>query len=202
MSPAASRNDASSALASCTSASSITSGYGGRPGSCWMPTNGKPPTSPACVSPMCRSLHSTIENRNRPGGGCGAVKLYGPPVVSPKSDVPTALPVTSVNGVGVTTFPCRAGLVVVGAPRFETGQLDVVVRRVPPVTGDAMQTCRARTPPHLAVGGRGLHPPEPVVGTGVTRVPRDDGAVLGERDELEVHRRDVVASVSASARHH
>ena len=66
---------------------------------------GTPPTSPAVVSPMWRSLHSTIEKRNRPGGGCGAVKLYGPPVVSPKSEVPTALPVMSVNGVGGTGFP-------------------------------------------------------------------------------------------------
>ena len=37
MSPAASRNDAPSASASSTSDSSMTSGYGGRPGTCWMP---------------------------------------------------------------------------------------------------------------------------------------------------------------------
>ena len=57
----------------------MTSGYGGSPGTCWMPTNcGMLPTSPAVVSPMCRSLHSAIEKRKRPGGGCGVVKLYGP----------------------------------------------------------------------------------------------------------------------------
>ncbi len=66
---------------------------------------GLPPTSPAWVSPMCKSLHSAIENRNRPGGGCGVVKLYGPPVARPKSEVPTALPVMSVNWVGGTGFP-------------------------------------------------------------------------------------------------
>ncbi len=70
-----------------------------------MPTNGKPPTSPAWVSPMCRSLHNTIENKNRPGGGFGTVKLYGPPVVKPNSEVPTALPVMIVNGVGGTGLP-------------------------------------------------------------------------------------------------
>ena len=64
-----------------------------------------PPTSPAVVSPMCRSLHNAMEKRNRPGGGSGTVKLYGPPVVSPKSEVPTALPLMSVNGVGGTGFP-------------------------------------------------------------------------------------------------
>ena len=41
----------------------------------------------------------------RPGGGSGTVKLYGPPVVSPKSEVPTALPLMSVNGVGGAGFP-------------------------------------------------------------------------------------------------
>ena len=66
---------------------------------------GTPPRSPAVVSPMCRSLHSAIEKRNRPGGGCGVVKLYGPPVVSPKSDVPDRVAAMSVNGVGGTGFP-------------------------------------------------------------------------------------------------
>ncbi len=54
---------------------------------------------------MCRSLHSAMENRNRPVGGGGVVKLYGPPVASPKSEVPTALPLMSVNGVGGAAFP-------------------------------------------------------------------------------------------------
>ena len=46
-----------------------------------------------------------MEKRNRPGGGSGAVKLYGPPVARPKSEVPTALPLMSVNGVGGAGFP-------------------------------------------------------------------------------------------------
>ncbi len=46
-----------------------------------------------------------MENKYRPGGGCGVVKLYGPPVVSPKSEVPTAFPVMRVNSVGGTRFP-------------------------------------------------------------------------------------------------
>jgi hypothetical protein len=54
---------------------------------------------------MCRSLHRATEKRNRPGGGSGAVKLYGPPVPNPKSEVPTALPLIRVNCVGGTGFP-------------------------------------------------------------------------------------------------
>ncbi len=84
----------------------MTSGYGGRPGLLFDADDPRlPPTSPAVVSPMWRSLQSTIENRNRPAGGSGVVKLYGPPVVSPKSEVPTALPLMSVNGVGGAGFP-------------------------------------------------------------------------------------------------
>jgi hypothetical protein len=54
---------------------------------------------------MWKSLHSAIERRYRPGGGCGVVNEYGPPVASPWSFVPTALPVMSVKGVGGTGFP-------------------------------------------------------------------------------------------------
>jgi hypothetical protein len=46
-----------------------------------------------------------MEKRNRPGGGSGAVKLNGPPVPRPTSEVPTALPLMRVNCVGDAGFP-------------------------------------------------------------------------------------------------
>ena len=159
-----------------------------------MPGMLEPPRSPAVVSPMCRSLHSTMENRNRPGGGSGAVKLYGPPVVSPKSEVPTALPLMSVNGVGGTGYPVRPRLVVVRLPRLEPVQLDVVIRRVARSdAGHPVQALRVGSPVDDAIGRRGLHPTEAVIGPRVAGVPGDDRPVLGERHQLEVHRRHGVA---------
>ena len=61
---------------------------------------GIPPTNPAWVSPICRSLHRAIENRTRPGGGFGTVNEYGRPAARPKSDVPTAFPVSVTTEVG------------------------------------------------------------------------------------------------------
>ena len=150
-----------------TSDSSMTSGYGGRPGDLLDPDDLRNAAERARRSSRPCGGRCTARSRRGtgPGGGCGVVKLYGPPVVSPKSDVPTALPRDERERRRRHRLPVRERLVVVGLAGLEVAELDLVVRRVARlVVGDVVQPVRVRAPAHLAVGRRRLHPPEAVVG--------------------------------------
>ena len=150
MSPAASRYARRARSRRATSASSITSGYGGSPGSCWIPDERQAADQSGLRLAHVEVVAQHHREQEPTRGRQRAVKLYGPPVARPKSEVPTALPPMSVNGVGRHRLPVRAGLVVVGAGPAR----DRAARR----SGTA---CRSRRSPRRDAGGSGSSPNTP-----------------------------------------